>query len=122
MPAMAFPCKLESGLGRFYRLSLEEEIAQSVRLILLTHRGERPYRPKFGSNLSQYAFECVDNTLKHQIRFEIISTLQLWEPRIWNIQVDFEPDQNDGALIAGISYQILHTGQTAQISIPVQTG
>lgn len=122
MPAMAFPCKLDAGLGRFRRLRYEEEIAQSVRLILATNRGERPYRPKFGSNLSQYAFESVNNTLKNQIRVEIVSALQAWEPRIWNIQVDFTPDQNDGSLVAAISYQILHTGMTAQVNIPVQTG
>ena len=122
MPAMAFPCKLETGLGRFRRLCLEDEIAQSVRLILTTNRKERMYRPQFGSNLSQYAFESVDNTLKNQIRLEIISSLQLWEPRIWNIQVEFQPEQTDGALIADVSYQVLHTGQRAQMSIPVQTG
>lgn len=122
MPAMAFPCKLDSGLGRFRRMSYEEEIAQSVRLILTTGRGERPYRPKFGSALARFTFEPVTTTLKHQIRVEIISALQAWEPRIWNIRVEFAPEQNDGALMAQISYQILSSGQTAQLSLPVQTG
>lgn len=120
MPAMAFPMKLDAGLGRFRRMTYEEEIAQSVRLILTTNRGERPYWPKFGSNLAQFAFEPVTTTLKHELRIEIISTLQAWEPRIWNIQVEFAPEQNDGGLIAQISYQILDNGQTAQVNIPVQ--
>ena len=120
MPAMAFPMKLDAGLGRFRRMTYEEEIAQSVRLILTTNRGERPYRPKFGSNLAQFAFEPVTTTLKHELRIEIISTLQAWEPRIWNIQVEFAPEQNDGGLIAQISYQILDNGQTSQVNIPVQ--
>lgn len=121
MAAMAFPTKLDAGLGRFRRLSYEEEIAQSVRLILATNRGERPFRPKFGSNLSQFTFEPVTTTLKNQLRIEIISSLQAWEPRIWNIRVDFEPEQNGGALIAELSYQLLSTGQTARVSVPVQT-
>ena len=62
MPAMRFPCRLEPGLGRFGTLSEAEEIAQSVRMILTTRRGERPFRPKFGSRLSQYAFEKLDTT------------------------------------------------------------
>lgn len=121
MPAMAFPMKLDAGMGRFRRMTYEEEIAQSVRLILTTNRGERPYRPKFGSNLSHYTFEPVTTTLKQQLRIEIISSLQAWEPRIWNIQVEFAPEQNNGGLLAQISYQILSNGQTAQVSIPVQT-
>ena len=122
MPAMAFPCKLDAGLGRFRRLSYEDEIAQSVRLLLATNRGERPQRPKFGSRLAQYAFESVDLTLKNQIRLEILSALQTWEPRIWNIQVSFGPERNDGALVAEVSYEILRTGLTARLKVPVQTG
>lgn len=122
MPAMTFPCKLERGLGRFHALTEAEEIAQSVRLILTTSRGERPCRPTFGSRLSAYAFEPADTTLRSQIRQEIVAALQAWEPRIWNIQVIFAPDQNDGRLVAAVSYQILRTGAAGQVSIPVQTG
>lgn len=120
MAAMSFPLKLDAGLGRFRRLTEEEEIAQSVRLILSTNRGERPYRPKFGSRLAQYAFEPVSTTLKTQIRLEIISALQAWESRIWNIEVAFEPDRNDGALVASVSYQILRSGRTEQVSVPIR--
>lgn len=120
MAAMSFPLKLDAGLGRFRRLTEEEEIAQSVRLILSTNRGERPYRPKFGSRLAQYAFEPVSTTLKTQIRLEIISALQAWESRIWNIEVAFEPGRNDGALVANVSYQILRSGRTAQVSVPIR--
>lgn len=120
MAAMSFPLKLDAGLGRFRRLTKEEEIAQSVRLILSTNRGERPYRPKFGSRLAQYAFEPVSTTLKTQIRLEIISALQAWESRIWNIEVAFESDRNDGTLVASVSYQILHSGRTEQVSVPIR--
>ena len=110
------------GLGRFRPLTEVEEIAQSVRLILTTGRGERPYRPTFGSRLSAYAFEPADTTLRSQIRQEIVAALQAWEPRIWNIRVSFEPDRNDGRLVAAVSYQLLRTGAAGQISVPVQTG
>lgn len=121
MPAMAFPCRLEAGLGRFRPLSEAEEIAQSVRLILSTRKGERPFRPKFGSNLSLYAFESVDTTLRTQIRQEVIAALQAWEPRIRNIQVDFEPNRNEGRLIANITYQLRHGGISGQATVTIQT-
>lgn len=119
MPAMKFPCKLESGLGRFRTMSEAEEIAQSVRMILLTHRGERPYRPEFGSDLSRYAFENVDTTLRTLIRQEVIAALRKWEPRMFNIQVTFEQNLQEGALLVNISYEILSTGASAQISVPL---
>lgn len=119
MPAMKFPCKLESGLGRFRTMSEAEEIAQSVRMILLTHRGERPYRPEFGSDLSRYAFENVDTTLRTLIRQETTAALRKWEPRIFNIQVTFEQNLQEGALLVNVSYEILSTGASAQVSVPL---
>lgn len=121
MSAMAFPCRLEAGLGRFRPLSETEEIAQSVRLILSTRKGERPFRPKFGSNLSQYAFESVDTTLRTQIRQEITAALQAWEPRIRNIRVDFESNRNDGRLVANITYELRQSGVSGQTAVTIQT-
>lgn len=121
MSAMSFPCTLEEGLGRFRPLSEAEEVAQSVRLILSTNKGERPFRPQFGTGVSRYAFESVDTTLLTLIRQEIVAALQTWEPRIWKIQVEFEPNQNEGVLIARISYELRQGGTPAQIEVPLQT-
>ncbi len=119
MPAMRFPCRLEPGLGRFGTLSEAEEIAQSVRMILTTRRGERPFRPKFGSRLSQYAFEQLDTTLCTQIRQEVVSALQTWEPRIWNIRAELAPEREDGVLTVSVSYEILQSGVSARVSVPL---
>lgn len=96
MAAMKFPCRLEPGLGRFQPLDELEEIAQSVRLILATRRGERPLRPQFGARLDRFAFEGMDTTTRTLIRQEVVAVLQAWEPRIWNIQVDFESGPEPG--------------------------
>lgn len=106
MPAMAFPCRLESGLGRFRRLSELEEIKQSVHLILTTRRGERPFRPEFGVNLDQYAFELMDTTTCNLIRQEVVAALQQWEPRIWNIRVEFDRKAEEGRLVANVFYEV----------------
>lgn len=106
MPAMAFPCQLESGLGRFRLLSELEEIKQSVHLILTTRRGERPFRPKFGVNLDQYAFELMDATTCNLIRQEVVAALQQWEPRIWNIRVEFDQESEEGQLTANVFYEV----------------
>lgn len=121
MAAMAFPCRLEAGLGRFRPPTEEEEIAQSVRLILGTRRGERPFRPEFGTRLDQFAFESADTTTRSLIRQEVVSALQSWEPRICKIEVSFEPAQEDGVLLAQVSYQIRQTGGAGQQSLRLPT-
>lgn len=110
MGAMAYPCQLEAGLGRFRTMTEQEEIAQSVRMILLTRRGERPYRPDFGARLDRFAFENMDTTTRNLIRQEVVACLQTWEPRIWMIEVSFQPEPQDGQLIVNIQYQLRTSG------------
>lgn len=110
MGAMAYPCQLEAGLGCFRTMTEQEEIAQSVRMILLTRRGERPYRPDFGARLDRFAFENMDTTTRNLIRQEVVACLQTWEPRIWMIEVSFQPEPQDGQLIVNIQYQLRTSG------------
>lgn len=110
MAAMRFPCRLEPGLGRFRPMDGLEEIAQSVRLILATRRGERPLRPRFGARLDQFAFEGMDTTTRTLIRQEVVAVLQAWEPRIWNIRVEFEDGPEAGLLVVRVAYQVRRTG------------
>lgn len=121
MAAMGFPCRLESGLGRFRRLSELEEIKQSVHLILTTRRGERPFRPKFGVNLDQYAFELMDATTCNLIRQEVIAALQMWELRIWNIRAEFDSRPQEGRLVVNVFYEVRRTGISVSqpVALPV---
>ena len=116
MATMGFPCRLESGLGRFRRLSELEEIKQSVHLILTTRRGERPFRPSFGVNLDQYAFELMDATTCNLIRQEVIAALQMW--RIWNIRAEFDSRPQEGQLVVNVFYEVRRTG--ISVSQPVK--
>ncbi len=120
MAAMGFPCRLESGLGRFRPLTELEELKQSVHLILTTRKGERPFRPKFGTNLDRYAFETMDTTTCNLIRQEVIAALQMWEPRIWNIRVEFSHRPEEGQLIVNVSYEVRRSGVAASQQISLQ--
>lgn len=116
---MTFPLRLDAGLGRFHRLTREEEIAQSVRVILTTRRGERPLRPGFGTDLDRFAFEAMNNTTQNLIRREAADSLSEWEPRIEEIQISFEQKPEEGALLVNVSYKIARSGQTGQVTVPV---
>lgn len=121
MAVMAFPCRLEAGLGRFRSLTELEEIKQSVHLILTTRRGERPFRPRFGANLDLYAFEMMDTTTYNLIRQEVAAALQTWEPRIRNIRAEFDHRPEEGRLIVNVSYEVRRTGIAVSQPVSLQT-
>ena len=84
----------------------EDAIKKSVKNIIFTILGEKPYVPFFGTSINNSLFE-LSNPLDHiRISDEIKSTLLNYEPRIDNIEVNVTnyPDSNE--LNATIQYDI----------------
>jgi phage baseplate assembly protein W len=67
-----------------------EAIKQSVINILLTNRGERPFKPDFGGDLRSYLFENFDAVTRTAIQSRIVNTLRNYEPRVEVLSVDVE--------------------------------
>lgn len=90
-----------------------EAIKQSVRNILLTNRGERPFDPSFGSNIKSQLFENFDPIVETLIREEITSSLSSYEPRvnISNVRVSASADQN--SMNITIDFEIQSPERTA---------
>ena len=92
----------------------EDAIKRSVKNIIFTILGEKPYMPLFGSSVNNSLFE-LSNPLDHvRISDEIQSTLLNYEPRISNIQVNVSnyPDSNE--LNATIQYDITGAASPSQ--------
>tara|TARA_A200000159_G_scaffold63423_1_gene58693 strand:+ start:6301 stop:6711 length:411 start_codon:yes stop_codon:yes gene_type:complete len=74
----------------------ERAISQSVRNLLLTMFGERPFQPEIGSRVRSLLFEPWDVFAADAIRTEIFNTMERLEPRIEveEVRVDEDPDVN----------------------------
>ena len=85
----------------------EDAIKRSVRNIIFTIIGEKPFEPNFGSIINNALFE-LDTTL-NQIRIsdEIKNSLENYEPRIAGISVSgsIYPDSNE--LNCTVQYDII---------------
>ena len=92
----------------------EDAIKKSVKNIIFTILGEKPYVPLFGTSVNNPLFE-LSNPLDHiRISDEISSTLLNYEPRINNIQVNVSnyPDSNE--MNATIQYDIIGMASPSQ--------
>ena len=85
----------------------EDAIKRSVKNIIFTILGEKPFEPNFGSIINNALFE-LDTTL-NQIRIsdEIKNSLENYEPRIAGISVSVSiyPDSNE--LNCTVQYDII---------------
>ncbi len=92
----------------------EDAIKKSVKNIIFTILGEKPYVPLFGSSVNNSLFELA-NPLDHvRISDEIQSTLLNYEPRISNIQVTVSNYPDSHELNATIQYDITGAASPSQ--------
>jgi len=92
----------------------EDAIKKSVKNIIFTILGEKPYMPLFGTSINNSLFE-LSNSLDHiRISDEIQSTLLNYEPRISNIQVTVSNYPDSHELNATIQYDITGMASPSQ--------
>ena len=92
----------------------EDAIKKSVKNIIFTILGEKPYDPFFGSSVNNSLFELSNPLDEIRISDEIQSTLLNYEPRIDNIIVNVENDPDNHELNATIQYDITGIPNSSQ--------
>ena len=84
----------------------EDAIKQSVKNIIFTILGEKPFLPLFGSKMNSSLFELDTNFNETKISDEISSILLNNEPRISNILVSVSNPSDTHELNVTIQYDI----------------
>jgi Bacteriophage baseplate protein W len=97
----------------------EEDIRQSIRLILQTERGERVMRPDFGAGLGEFAFAPISTTTVALVRQRVEDALIEWEPRIDVSAVDVSAaEASSGRLLVRIDYRVRSTNTFYNLVYP----
>ena len=82
-------------------------VAQSIKGLLLTRRGERPFQPDLGSGLQNLLFEPMDYGSAALIKKEISDTLNRYEPRVSITRLYCFPDYGNNGYEVELEYVIL---------------
>jgi phage baseplate assembly protein W len=118
--SLSFPPRVGPD-GRMIWSEGEENIRESIRVILLTDFRERVRLPDFGGGLTHYLFEPNNVATRHLIEERINGALKRWEPRVTveQTRVDEDPDDPEAA-IAVIRYQLVATQARDNITLSVR--
>ena len=118
---LAFPLKFSKGdRGSLIGCTREEHIKQSIRTLLLTGNSQRVMRPDFGSRAGEFLFENISATTSALIRHEIRRAIENYEPRVELIDIKVSGSRDPGVLITEITYTVLETGVTDQLSVDLR--
>ena len=97
----------------------EEDIRQSLEILLSTHVGERVLNPTFGWKRDSLMFEPMSTSFAAYLMREIETVILFFEPRIKLNTVNFEsePDQ-EGLVLIKIDYTIKTTNTRTNLVYP----
>ena len=99
----------------------ETAIARSIRNLILTAPGERPFNPELGSQVSRLLFNPMDDITTDSLREQISNTINNFEPRVNLRQVVVQPNFDVGEYDISIRYDIVGIeASTQQLSFALQ--
>lgn len=114
-----FPVSVDEVTGRMQESSYEDNIKESIYLIIMTKKGERVMHPDFGCDIHQYMFDIVDYTTLNRMKLAVENALLRWEPRIADIHVmvtDMMQERN--AVQIEIGYRVRTTNSPYNLVFP----
>lgn len=113
------PVALDPLTGLVRSVEYEDDIRQSILIILMTAPGERVMRPNFGCGIHDLVFESLDSTTLQLIRSSVEDAMRRCEARIelLNVNVD-EEASSEGMLLVELEYRVRLTNQLGNLVFP----
>jgi hypothetical protein len=114
----SFPPVFSRGENSVSMVDEEEDIRQSLVILLSTIKGERVMQPDFGANMEELLFEPLTVSFAKKISDQIERAILFYEPRIKTDDISFNQDNENGLVEIRIDYTIIATNNRRNIVYP----
>lgn len=95
----------------------EQTIKESIRNIILTNKGERPFQPNFGCDVRKLLFENATMQTFDLIKSVIQDAIDQYEPRCDLLAVDVIGDADSNIVDIGIVFRLINTDTPTSFNI-----
>lgn len=89
-----------------------DSVKQSIKNLILTSRGERPFQPTLGSNIRALLFEPGDYFTEFDLKEAIEETVLNFEPRVRLLNVDVSGEEDYNRFRVSIEFQMITSLQS----------
>ncbi len=103
-------------------VAAEEDVRESILILLSTEPGERVMQPSYGCGLRHLVFESIDQSRITEIKDVVAKAVLFFEPRVTleSVQVD-DSDLFEGLLRIHLEYTIRTTNNRYNLVYPFYT-
>ncbi|MFK7971331.1 MAG: GPW/gp25 family protein [Bacteroidia bacterium] len=115
----SFPPTFDAQARKVKMVAAEEDVKESLQILLGTAQGERVMRPGYGADLGQHQFEGLSTSFVTLLKKRLETAIIIHEPRIdlLDLQIVKSPD-NEGVILLEIDYQIRSTNTRYNLVYP----
>jgi hypothetical protein len=103
--------------GKLITKTDAEAVRRSLRNLILTNRGERFYKPDFGSNINSLLFEPATDIVTNQIRSLIKECIETYERRVILEKIEVNPIDDNTSYNVDIYFSIINNTNTYNLNI-----
>lgn len=114
-----FPPEFDRETGQVRMVTEEEDICQSLGILLSTAPGERIHRFDFGCGIRQFVYEPMTLTTQTIMRNMIEKAVLMYEPRISLERITFDMAREaEGIMEIVLDYVVLKTNRRSNMVYP----
>jgi phage baseplate assembly protein W len=104
-----FPPAFDPDLASVLMVSDEQDIEESLNILLSTALGERVMQPKYGCDLQPYLFEALNANLIGFLKNRVYYSILFYESRINLISIDVTADSSTDSLEGRFRIMVTYT-------------
>lgn len=114
----AWPVTFDKDSKTVEMVADEEDIRESLQILLATIRGERVMRPDYGASLQDKIFEPLRTSTAARLSEDIRRAILFHEPRIKLEDVTYQQETEEGYILIHLSYTIIATNTRTNLVYP----
>ena len=119
----SFPTRFQKHTRKVSMVSEEDDIRESLIILLSTRPGERVMNPLYGCNLDDLIFAPLNLTLKTYVVDLIDTAILYFEPRIDLDKIEINENNDlEGELLIELNYTVRSTNTRRNLVYPFYRG
>ncbi|WP_375229597.1 GPW/gp25 family protein [Roseobacter sp. S98] len=114
-----FPPEFDPSTGEIRMAEAEEDVAESLRILMNTRPGERIMQPTYGCRIHDYVFEPNDSETQAGIETAVRQAILFFEPRITVHRIEaIMTDWLEGRIGVALDYTVNQTNTRSNMVYP----